>query len=75
MQFQSVILQVPVIRSDNLESTAKGAAMLAGLKAGLFDMDALKLMREESFVFKPKMKMSESENLYQGWKKALKLML
>lgn len=42
MQFQADLLDVPVLRPRDTEITAKGAALLAGLKTGLYDESTMK---------------------------------
>ena len=72
MQFQSDQLQIPVIRPKNLESTAKGAAMLAGIGAGLFTMEELKKNEREPSIFSPKMKLVDADALYFEWGEAVR---
>ncbi len=72
MQFQADILGVPVIRPQNIEVTAQGAAFLAGLGAGVWkDKDALKAMCIEDKTFYPDMSAQERTRKYAGWKKAV----
>ncbi|MBL0309970.1 MAG: glycerol kinase GlpK [Bacteroidetes bacterium] len=73
MQFQSDILGVPVERPKITETTALGAAFLAGLAVDFYKMpDILKHWKVEK-VFKPKMKPVEKEKLYADWKKAVEV--
>lgn len=72
MQFQSDILGVEVDRPAITESTALGAAYLAGLKAGIWTLDGIKKIRKTDRVFAPKMEPSQRESLYKGWQKAVK---
>lgn len=70
MQFQSDILQIPVVRNHYPESTALGAAMLAS--AGLNNntlFDEIQL-RSNPKIFLPKMQSSQSEQYYRDWKMA-----
>lgn len=67
MQFQSDILNVTVDRPKLLEVTALGAAMLAGLKAGLWNMDAIDSVREIETVFVPQMDKKIRKDKYKGW--------
>ncbi len=70
MQFQADILDIDVQRAANLETTALGAAYLAGLAVGFWkDLDELKSMAEEGQMFTPEMPAEERDNLYEGWKK------
>lgn len=68
LQFLADMLQVPVERPANVESTVLGAALLAGLASGLYTSldDIAKLWRRES-VFEPQMDMEQTEKLYAGW--------
>ena len=69
LQFQSDLLQIPVSRPLNTESTALGAARLAGLYAGSFQMET----HAASFrKFLPAMSAEKVEQLYRGWQKAVK---
>ncbi|HNX06446.1 MAG TPA: glycerol kinase GlpK [Bacteroidales bacterium] len=71
MQFQANILGVPVIRPHNIESTALGAAFLAGLAVGLWTRDELKSLRKPDKCFAPTMDSCESSMLYDAWEKAV----
>ncbi|MDF2521729.1 MAG: glycerol kinase [Clostridia bacterium] len=72
MQFQSDILGVPVKRPQITETTAMGAAFLAGLAVG-FWKDKEELARKWSIKrsFEASMQQQEREKLYVGWKKAV----
>ena len=72
MQFQSDILGVEVDRPAITESTALGAAYLAGLKAGIWTIDGIRKIRKTDKIFKPELKQSDRERLYKGWQKAVK---
>lgn len=73
MQFQSDILGVPVSRPKVTETTALGAAYLAGLAVGYWkDMDEIASKWQIDREFKPAMAMEVREKLYAGWKKAVK---
>jgi glycerol kinase len=72
MQFQADLLRVPVVRPKILESTALGAACLAGLAVGFWkNRKELARQREGDHVFKAKMKPAESQRLSQEWTRAL----
>ncbi len=71
MQFQSDILGVDVDRPEITESTALGAAFLAGLKAGLWTLDELKKVRKTQKRFESVMEQEERDKLYSRWKKAV----
>ncbi|MDN5331068.1 MAG: glycerol kinase [Tepidanaerobacteraceae bacterium] len=73
MQFQSDILGVPVSRPKVTETTALGAAYLAGLAVGYWkDMDEIAAKWQIDREFKPAMATEVREKLYSGWKKAVK---
>jgi glycerol kinase len=72
MQFQADILDIDVTRAPNLETTALGAAYLAGLAVGFWaDLDELREFQGEGSTFKPDMASEEREELYAGWKEAV----
>lgn len=73
MQFQSDILGVEVHRPKNIETTATGAAVAAGLDNGFWeDLSILDTQRGDLTVFKPKMEQEEVDYLYGEWKRAIK---
>jgi len=72
MQFQSDILNVPVLRPRVVETTALGAAYLAGLYLGWWTYDELKSAQEIERVFQPQMEESLRKTRYQKWKEAVK---
>ncbi len=72
MQFQADILNVPVSRPKVIESTAMGAAYLAGLKIGMWSQKDIKNHREIDHTFEPQMKEAERGKKYAGWQKAVK---
>lgn len=73
MQFQSDIMQTTeVVRPGILETTALGAAYLAGLAVGFWDnIDQLKQMWSCNRRFKPTMSAQESSELIHNWTKAV----
>lgn len=72
MQFQSDLLGVPVNVFGIQETTALGAAYLAGLAVGFWkDQEELKEMKSGSSVFKPSMFEAQREELYRGWQRAV----
>ena len=72
MQFQSDILNVPVVRPKVAETTALGAAYAAGLAVGFWkDTDELKKNWGQDKEWKPKMDAKRRAGLYSGWKKAV----
>ncbi|WP_127484502.1 glycerol kinase GlpK [Paenibacillus ehimensis] len=72
MQFQSDILNVPVDRPVINETTALGAAYLAGLAVGYWadQSDIVKQWKRDK-TFMPNMDDAKRRNLYDGWKKAV----
>jgi glycerol kinase len=73
MQFQSDILNVPVIRPKVSETTALGAAYAAGLAAGFWkDYDELRGNWAKDKEWRPAMNTKTRKTLYSGWKKAVK---
>ena len=72
MEFQSDILGRPVIRPENVESTATGAAFLAGLGCGVWNSQEDILQISGSFKeFAPSMKKDKRNALRTGWEKAV----
>ncbi len=72
MQFQSDILDVPVVRPKVAETTALGAAYAAGLAVGFWkDFDELRANWGRGREWKPQMDSEKRESLYAGWKKAV----
>ena len=72
MQFQSDILGVEVDRPAITESTALGAAYLAGLTAGIWTLDEIKKVRKTEKKFEPSIDKTTREKLYKGWQEAVK---
>ena len=73
MQFQADILDVPVERPAVTETTALGAAYLAGLAVGFWpDQKTIAAQWKVDRKFAPFMSAAEREKLFAGWKKAVK---
>lgn len=73
MQFQSDLLGVPVERPVVNESTALGAAYLAGLAVGFWqNREELAKLRQVDRVFKPAMEEETRTDLYSGWHRAVR---
>jgi len=72
MQFQSDILGVKVNRPKVIETTALGAACLAGLAVGFYKKEKLAKSKKPDAVFTPTMEKAKREKLYKGWQKAVK---
>ena len=72
MQFQSDILGVPVHRPKVIETTALGAAYLAGLAVGFWkDTEEISTKWNVDRAFNPEMNEDHREKIYAGWKKAV----
>lgn len=72
MQFQSDLLQIDVERSAYLETTALGAAYLAGLATGFFESsEKVEALWEKEKTYSPKMDTGTRDEYYEGWKKAV----
>ena len=72
MQFQSDILDVPVVRPRVAETTALGAAYAAGLAVGFWDnLEDLRQNWGMDKTWEPKMDAATRERLYSGWLKAV----
>ena len=72
MQIQADMIRCSVNRPVNVETTALGAAYLAGLAVGLWkDMAEIKNNREVAKVFKPEMDIEKRNALYTDWKRAV----
>ncbi len=75
MQFQADILGAEVERPVLAESTAQGAAYLAGLECGLWTVDELKEMKEIDKVFNISMDEETRKKKYELWKKSVQLIM
>ena len=72
MQFQADILNKPVHRPAIRETTALGAAYLAGLAVGLWqDKEEIRAMRSLSQQYQPQMEEERRQRLLRGWHKAV----
>ena len=72
LQFQSDIFGFPVVRPTQLESTALGAAYLAGLAVEYWEnLESLKTQWERDRVFKPEMETEHAEHLVHKWHRAV----
>ena len=72
MQFQSDILDVPVVRPVVNETTALGAAYAAGLAVGYWDsQDDIRANWAEGKRWHPDMPTTQREDLYAGWNRAV----
>lgn len=72
MQFQADILGLPVVRPANVETTAAGAAFLAGLATGVWSgTDQIEGFWKADRRFEPQMDEAQREELYAGWRRAV----
>lgn len=73
MQFQADILECEITLQRIKESTALGAALIAGLGAKIYkSFDEIKKLKSIKKTFTPKMKSEEVKRLYDGWLKAIR---
>lgn len=73
MQFQADVLQAPVVRPQTLETTALGAAYLAGLAVGYWkNQDEINDQWQPDKQFDPEMPADAAQALIKGWDRALK---
>jgi glycerol kinase len=73
MQFQSDILNIELVRPQMVETTALGAAYLAGLQTGFWkNSDEILALKRPSQKFNPKMDSIKREQLLAGWQHALR---
>ena len=75
MQFQSDVLGVPVERPDNIETTALGAAGLAGIAAGVWPDGEAYLAGRRFRVFAPGEHASAAQDSIAGWRRAVRATL
>ena len=72
MQFQSDILGVPVVRPQVMETTALGAALLAGLAGGVYaSPEDTAAVWQRDLTFEPQMEEHHRTQLLHGWHKAV----
>lgn len=72
MQFQANILNTAVERPEVIESTALGAAYLAGITVGIWQKEDIIRNRKIEKLFEPNFDEAQRNKLYNGWKKAVK---
>ena len=73
MQFQADLLGIPVIRPTNIETTALGAAWLAGLSSGLYQgKDELSALWRQDRIFTPELPRSQAGALMERWERAIR---
>ena len=72
MQGQANLLGIPVVRPQVIETTALGAAYLAGLAAGFWESpDEIAKLRDPDTRFEPEMSPDEAERLKDRWRNAV----
>jgi glycerol kinase len=71
MQFQADVLGVPVSVPEISETTALGAAYLAGIATGVWDRDEVVRRWREAARYEPRMSADERETLIAGWRRAV----
>jgi glycerol kinase len=71
MQFQADVLGVPVVVPEISETTALGAAYLAGVAVDAWTEEDVRSMWREAARYEPKMSDDEREALLAGWRSAL----
>lgn len=72
MQFQADLLDIPVVRPSDTETTALGSAYLAGLGSGIWkDLDEIQKLWKASFTFVPSEKRHEIQDGYVDWQRAV----
>jgi glycerol kinase len=71
MQFQADVLGVPVIVPEVAETTALGAAYLAGIATGLWTADQVREMWREAATYEPAMPAAKRDELVGRWREAV----
>ncbi len=76
LQRQADILAVPVFQAPHSESTALGAALLAGLHAGVWpDLDHLRRLPQEGRRFDPRLPADQRQRQLEQWRKAVQAVI
>lgn len=71
MQFQADLLGAPVVVSEIAETTALGAAYLAGIEAGIWDLEQVGSLWRAAATYEPGMSREESDRLLSRWSEAV----
>jgi glycerol kinase len=71
MQFQADVLGCPVVVPEIAETTALGAAYLAGIGTGRWGLDQVSEMWREAARYEPRMGEDERQTLLADWHRAL----
>jgi glycerol kinase len=76
LQCQADLLGIPILQSPQSESTALGAAYLAGLRAGVWpDLDALRKLARDARRFEPKLPDDERRRRLERWRRAVRAII
>jgi glycerol kinase len=76
LQAQADVLGLPVLQAPQTESTALGAAFLAGLKAGVWpDLDALRALAQKARRFEPRLPQDERRRRLAQWRRAVQAVI
>jgi glycerol kinase len=75
MQFQADLLGLPVERPDMVETTALGAAGLAGIEAGVWPSAGAFVSSRRVSRFTPGRSREEVDEWYEGWRRAVRAAL
>jgi glycerol kinase len=71
MQFQADLLGTPVVVPEVAETTALGAAFLAGIATGTWTLEQVGSLWREAARYEPRMARDERDSLVSGWRRAL----
>ena len=71
MQFQADLLGVPVVLPQIADTTALGAAYMAGVTSGAWTVEDVRSMWTEQQRYEPQMSTDEAQGLMAGWNRAL----
>jgi glycerol kinase len=76
LQNQADVLGLPVLQAPNIESTALGAAFLAGLRAGVWrDLDAIRATQKEARMFSPRTTQDVRQQKLEQWRRAVQAVI
>jgi glycerol kinase len=76
LQCQADVLGVPVVQTPDSEATARGAAFLAGWRAGVWpDLEALRRLTGEASAFTPALNKDERERKLTLWRRAVRAVI
>jgi glycerol kinase len=76
LQFQADILGADIVQAAQSESTALGAAFLAGLGAGIWsDLEALRRLPMADFTYVPRMPAKDAQRRLDAWRRAVQAVI